>query len=207
MVLDCGCGEGHNSREIANTATKVIGYDIKSDPHWAGRAKENLVLTQDKAMVSEHGPYDLIVLYDVLDHLQSEDPEPFMQWIASLLNINGRIFLRAHPWTSKTGGHFYEAANKAWLHLVMTPDELVQAGLVAKEPNLRIIRPMAAYELWFKNAGLIVENKKVKSDAVDEFFLGDLIDRIVKVTFGGTADAETAKRIMSNSWIDYFLKK
>jgi 2-polyprenyl-3-methyl-5-hydroxy-6-metoxy-1,4-benzoquinol methylase len=210
-VLDCGCGEGYNAREMTNSAAKVVGYDIKEDPNWPGRSKDNLILTTEKPMVTSSAPYDVVVLYDVLDHLQGEDPEAFMQWISSMVVSGGRIFTRTHPWTSKTGGHFYETANKAWLHLALTPDELAKAGLTTKEPNLRIIRPMAAYELWFKNAGLTVEDKQVKAEEVDEWFTrnehNSLLQRIIKVTWAGTVDETVARRIMSNQWIDYLLKK
>lgn len=207
VVLDCGCGEGYNSREMANTATKVVGYDIKEDSHWPGRSKDNIVFTTDRVAVTECGPYDFIVLYDVLDHLQGEDPEEFMKWIASLLKENsGRVFVRTHPWTSKTGGHHYRIANKAWIHLALTPDELVQAGLHSEESNLRIIRPMAAYESWFKNAGLTVINKDIKNDDV-RGLNNKILERIIKVTWAGTVDLELAKKIMANHWIDYFLAR
>jgi len=207
-ILDCGCGEGYNSREMANVAEKVVGYDINQDDHWPDRAKENLFLTNDKELVAEHAPYHFIVLYDVIDHLQGEDPEVFMQWVSSVLHEHGQIFVRAHPWTSKTGGHFYETVNKAWVHLALTTDELIKAGMKATEPNVRAVRPMAAYEEWFKSAGLTVKSKQVKADYVDNFFMNSgLLDRIIKVTWGGEIEAETAKMIMSNSWIDYLLKK
>lgn len=208
VVLDCGCGEGYNAREMANTATQVVAYDIKNDEHWPGRNKENLFFACEKKLVEERAPYDFIVLYDVIDHLRGEDPESFMQWVSSLLKGDGCIFVRTHPWTAATGGHYYESANKAWIHLALTPDELVQAGLTSTESNLRIVRPMAAYELWFKNAGLVIDTKQAKSSEVDAFFLNDgLIDRIIKVTWGGAIDIATAKKIMTNHWVDYVLKK
>jgi 2-polyprenyl-3-methyl-5-hydroxy-6-metoxy-1,4-benzoquinol methylase len=206
-VLDCGCGEGFNAREMANSAAKVVGYDVKLDDDWSDRAKENLILTSNKKIVVENAPYDFVVLYDVLDHLQGESPEEFIEWVASLLSDDGRIFVRAHPWTSKTGGHFYESINKAWIHLILTPDELAQLGFFPKEPNLRINRPMAAYELWFDSVGLLVDSKNVKTVEVDPFFTADILERMIKVTWGGNISPDVVMKIISNEYIDYFLRK
>lgn len=210
-VLDCGCGEGHNAHEMAITAGRVIGYDVSCDEarreQWARMAGENLTFTLDKEEVNHHAPYDIVVLYDVIDHLRGEDPEEFMKWVASMLRTNGRMFVRAHPWTSKTGGHCYRALNKAWIHLALTPSELSELGVEPEEPNLRVVRPMAAYEKWFKSAGLVVVNKKVRAEETDKPLSNAIVDRIIKTTWAGEVDAQTAKRIMANHFIDYWLKK
>jgi SAM-dependent methyltransferase len=207
IVLDCGCGEGYNASEMANNATKVVGYDPKQDPNWAGRSKENLVLTSDKQAVADHAPFDLIVLYDVIDHVVGQDPEELMKWLAGLLSSSGQVFVRAHPWTSRTGGHVYETANKAFVHLTMTPDELAKAGLAVKEPNLKVIRPMAAYEHWFKAAGLEVEEKRVKTTDVEDFFSGPIMERIAKINWDGKIEPDVARKILANHFIDYALRK
>lgn len=207
VILDCGCGEGYNANEMANSAVKVVGYDPKEDPHWAGRSKDNLVLTSNKQSVADHAPYDLIVLYDVIDHLVGEDPEVTLKWLTGMLSENGMMFVRAHPWTGRTGGHVYESANKAFIHLAMTPDELASAGLKVKEPNLRVVRPMAAYEHWFQDAGLEVEDKRVKTTEVEEFFSGPIMDRIIKINWGGKLEPDVARKILANHFIDYLLRK
>jgi SAM-dependent methyltransferase len=207
IVLDCGCGEAHNASEIASTATKVVGYDPKQDPNWAGRSKDNLILTSTKQTVAEHAPFDLIVLYDVIDHVVGEDPQDLLKWLAGLLSNNGQIFVRAHPWTSRTGGHVYESANKAFLHLALTPDELAKAGLAAREPNLKVVRPMAAYEYWFKEAGLEVIKKKVRATPVEDFFSGTIVDRIAKINWDGKIEPDVVRRILANHLIDYTLRK
>lgn len=206
-ILDCGCGEGYNANEMANSAVKVVGYDPKQDPHWAGRSKENLILTSNSTTVADHSKYDVIVLYDVLDHLVGEDPTALMKWLAGMLSDGGKIFVRTHPWTGRTGGHLYESANKAFLHLVLTPDEAIKAGLKMSEPNLKVVRPMAAYEQWFKDAGLEVDDKRVKTTPVEDFFSGAIMDRIIKVNWSGGIDGDTARKILSNQFVDYQLVK
>lgn len=211
-VLDCGCGEGYVSHEMAATAANVVGYDIKSDntwdgTRWGGSVPENLIFTTEKSVVSDNAPFDFILLYDVIDHLRQEDPEKFLEWLASVLKADGKILVRTHPWTSKTGGHCYRQANKAWIHLALTPDELAKAELTPEEPNLKVVRPMAAYELWFRGAGLSVADKHVKAETIDGSFDDNIIQRIIKTTWAGAIDATTAKKIMANHFVDYVLEK
>ena len=207
VVLDCGCGEGHNASEMANVALKVVGYDVKKHDRWSSINKNNLVFVNGKQSASEHGPYDLIILYDVIDHIINEDPTDLIKHCASLLAKDGRIFIRTHPWASRTGGHYYESMNKAFIHLALTPDEAVKMGIKIKEPNLKVVRPMAAYEQWFKDSGLEIAEKRVKTSEVEPYFNGPIMDRIVKINWGGSVDNDTARKILSNHFIDYVLKK
>lgn len=207
VILDIGCGESHNASEMANTALKVVGYDVKKHHRWDTMDKKNLVLLTDKNSVIDHGPYDLIILYDVLDHIVNEDPSDLCKWACSLLSKDGTIFVRTHPWTSRTGGHHYDSVNKAFLHLALTPDEAVQIGVDIKEPNLRVVRPMAAYEQWFKEAGLNVLEKRTKTSEIEPFFDDSIISRIIKINWSGGIDNNTARKILSTHFIDYTLKK
>jgi 2-polyprenyl-3-methyl-5-hydroxy-6-metoxy-1,4-benzoquinol methylase len=205
-VLDLGCGEGHVAKEIGNQAKKAVGMDIHSHNSWDRLTSRLVSYTDDRKQAQEWGPYDAIILYDVLDHLEGQDPVGFMTWVASLLaDDESQIFIRTHPWTSKHGSHLYETGlNKAYAHLALTPDELAQMGVDVK-PNLRIIRPMAAYEHTFKEAKLKTTDRKGHNEPVDPFFTGDILDRIVKVTWRGQIDLEAALKVMSNQFIDYVL--
>lgn len=206
-VLDVGCGDGYIAREIANHAKEVVGYDIIMNSEWfTDKMKVGAVLTfvAEREMV-EKKDYDAIIMYDVLDHLEGDDPVKFMSWLNSLLNPGGRIIVRTHPWTSKHGGHLYEnGPNKAFLHLAMTPDELVQADIDVP-PNLRFNRPRAAYEYIFKTAGLKIAECNGHLEPVDSFFTGEILDRIIKITWKGAIDPANALKIMGNSFIDYIL--
>lgn len=210
-VLDVGCGEGHISKEIANRAKNVVGYDIMESASWptlmAAAPSGLLTFTADKKAVEAKKPYDCIVLYDVLDHIEREDPTSLMVWLSSLLAPEGRIFIRAHPWTARHGSHLYETGlNKAFVHLALTVDELAIAGFDVK-PNLRIVRPMAAYEHIFRDAGLKVFDRKGHTDPVEPYFSGPLLERIIKVTWRGAIDPDAALKIMGNHFIDYHLAR
>lgn len=203
-VLDLGCDEGYISRELSEVAHQVVGYDLKPRPTWDGLANAKLRFSQDRSDVAA-APYDFILLYDVIDHLEGEDPVALLTWANGLLSHGGKIFVRAHPWTSRHGGHLYEIGlNKAFLHLALTPDELARLGHTPP-PALRLARPQASYESLFKDAGLKVLEKKVHGETVDEFFSGALLDRMIKITWKGAIDRAEALKIIGNSFIDYKL--
>lgn len=202
-VLDFGCGNGYVAVEASYTSAQVVGYDIQEDPWWSPQSHKVKFTTVKQEMI-DNGPYDLIILYDVLDHVVGASVEDIISSLPSMLAPEGTIFIRTHPWTSRTGGHLYETHNKAYLHLALTPDELAQEGILL-EPNSRIVRPMAAYELWFRQAGLSVKERKLKTSVVEPFFQADILDRIIKINWGGKVDHSTARKIMSNHFIDYKL--
>jgi SAM-dependent methyltransferase len=205
-VLDIGCGEGHIAKEIASQAATVIAYDPRPHSGWDELSNSVLKFTDQKSQVTAGGPYNSIILYDVLDHLEREDPVSFMAWVGSLLAPEGQIFVRAHPWTSRHGSHLYEAGpNRAFLHLALTPDELASAGLELPWPNLRIVRPMAAYEHIFREAGLKVLERNGHTEPVEPYFSGSVLDRILKVTWRGAVEPEAALKIMQMNFVDYHL--
>src|SRR4051812_22296905 len=72
-VLDFGCGNGLVASEmLARGAKKVVGYDLQRNAFW--EQQEGLHMTTVAQEVAGHGPYDFILLYDVLDHIVNTDP-------------------------------------------------------------------------------------------------------------------------------------
>jgi len=201
-VLDYGCYEGHVSAEMATKAAKVVGFDIHKS--WVDPRLDNLKLTTDPNELISNGPYDYIILYDVLDHLETEDPSEVLKNLRKLLSPGGKIFCRCHPWTAKHGSHLYEQCNRAYIHLALTPDEMAQRSLKL-DHNLRLTKPMAAYTGWFQKAGLQLIKKKITSEQVPEYFSDELLERIIKVSWGGKIDKSRALKIMANQFCDYVL--
>lgn len=203
-VLDYGCGDGYVSRELAKSAASVVGFDIKADASWANAS--NLTLTQDIEVAKSGGPYDVVLLYDVVDHLEGTDPDSLFKFIESVLSESGKGFVRFHPWTSKHGGHLYDKVNKAFVHLVYTPDELASLGYTL-DHNLKITRPMAAYDSFFEKNGLEIINRKVQSERVEEYVGESLMSRIKKVTWNGAIETDVALKIMGIQFVDYTFKR
>ena len=204
-VLDFGCGNGLTASEYASLADLAVGYDVKANNIWDECNDDKLILTTDYDEVIKNGSYDLIVMFDVLDHIVGEDPSTIVRMAASLLSDTGTIFVRTHPWSSRTGGHIYNQHNKAFLHLALTPNEMAKYDIDI-EPNLKLVRPMAVYESWFSKNNLKIVSKKAKSTPIDPFFNDEIMDRIIKINWGGKVDVDTAKKIMSNHFIDYQLQ-
>lgn len=179
--LDYGCDEGFTANYAAEKKAFTVGYDP------AGRFKftnrENLTLTTSYADVVNAGPYDVILLFDVLDHLKGEDPITVLKKAASVLKDTGKIYVRTHPFTARHATHLYHELNKAYLHLVFTPLELAQLVPNSKymETSVGVTRPIATYRDWIDNSGLRVLNRKETRETVEPFFkIPKIADRIMR---------------------------
>lgn len=159
--LDFGCGEGHVVKEAkVEGASVAVGYDI---------VKMNGV-TDDWKDVEEQAPYDVILVYDVLDHVKSE--EEAVECLVKIKNVmseKGKAFIRMHPWCSKHGTHLYQTLNKAYVHLCISEEKLREMGHKPL-PTLKIIHPLNTYSSWFKQAGLLIESSKPHREPIDPFF-------------------------------------
>lgn len=202
--LDMGCSEGQMVFAAAeHNPIIAVGYDTKANEKWKEHA--NVLLTNNFDEVKLNGPYDAILMFEVLDHIENETPVDFLKKAHSVLADNGKIYLRCHPFTSRHATHLYRDLNKAWIHLVFTPEELAQIVPNAKtEPNIGVSRPIARYKQFFEEAGFKIENKKEITDIVEPFFKTPKIaERIMKtVGFGSFPDYQ-----MSLSFVDYVLTK
>jgi len=199
--LDLGCGTGHVAAEMAEKATKVVGYDIKQYEHWKNISTVEFTTEKEQLQPGFH----FILCYDVLDHLVMEQPADFFSWAGQLLSPGGTMMVRVHPWTSRHGSHSYETVNKAYIHLALTDEELAASG-ISVDCTQRFVRPLAAYESIFRRAELQIVDKRTIATDVEPFF-DNIIDRINKVTWGGNITPEVAKKIMAIQFIDYTLQR
>lgn len=206
-VLDYGCGNGFLAAQYAKTANMSYAYDINNEclhePLFDGSTL-NLKLCDKQQLKSLAGQIDFIILFDVIDHLVGNTATNLLVELKRLLSPTGKIFMRCHPWTSRTGSHAYLTANKAFIHLALTSDELLEAGITVL-PNIKANKPLAIYEDMLNKAGFKTDNKKVHTNAVESYFDGDLLERMINVTWAGTVDPEKAKRIMSTTYVDYLI--
>jgi 2-polyprenyl-3-methyl-5-hydroxy-6-metoxy-1,4-benzoquinol methylase len=98
--LDFGCGGGDVvAAAERNGAAVAVGYDVSQT--WGMGDTQRRIFTTDLETVRKMGPFDVILLYDVLDHLR-EDPVQVLSKVASLLSPQGRVYVRCHPWCGKT---------------------------------------------------------------------------------------------------------
>lgn len=206
-VLDYGSGIGHIADQYAKT-TVTYAYDIdKKAAIYNNASKEYrpVKAEQWEGFCNDNsGKLDLIILYDVLDHVVGGTAIDVLSKMSKLLSPNGKIFLRCHPWTSRTGGHLYTQHNKAFLHLALTPEEMLTLGLNC-EPNIKTNKPLAMYEHIINKVGLKTIKKQVHTNAVESYIADNILPRIIKTTWSGKITEEKAIKIMATSNVDYLL--
>jgi len=223
--LDFGCGEGHIAKyALKKETSKSVGFDIvrpeKSKFNWE-KKEDNFLLTTDFKKVKKEGPYDVIMIYDVIDHAEG-NPEDILLKAKSVLSSNGRIHLRTHPWCARHGSHLYRQINKAFVHLVFTESELNQLGYKLEEKNIKVLYPKKKYGEIINKSKLrqIIYKKKAYGKAiieteepriffqkVENFFKKNEIisNRIKNIIF--IDGFEFPDFQLSQCFIDYILKK
>jgi 2-polyprenyl-3-methyl-5-hydroxy-6-metoxy-1,4-benzoquinol methylase len=167
--LDFGCGEGHVPYVAANLVgvKMAVGYDpvVQDWKHFGD--VNGLKLTTDFGSVKNDGPYDVILINDVLDHCTN--PKIALEQIRDIKSPTARIYMRCHPWTSRHGTHLYKQLNKAYLHLVFNEDELFGMGLKSTAAT-KLLDPMQSYHSLIKDAGFTIVNEETITHPVELFF-------------------------------------
>jgi hypothetical protein len=120
-------------------------------------------------MMRQHAPYDIILMYDVLDHANVQNASELLRTLANVKSPGGKIYVRCHPWCSRHGGHLYYQINKAFVHVVFNEAELKHMGYNPQFVR-EILHPRAVYTQWFKAAGLEVVGFQPIDDMVEPFF-------------------------------------
>lgn len=210
-LLDFGCGEGHVPY-VAATLIGVdlaIGYDIENQNWEHFQETPRLRFTNDINVVKNKGPFDVIVLNDVLDH--ATNPIAVLKSAKDVLTSNGKIYVRCHPWTSRHGTHLYKQLNKAYLHLVFNEDELYGMGL-KQTPAKKLLDPINDYRKMINDAGLKTLNEEVMSHPVELFFTHEpQALRRIKEHWKASKDRELAtgdafaRDILEIQFVDFIL--
>lgn len=196
--LDFGCGEGHVCQTVARQGASIaIGYDITSKG-WEDKKECTLTTVFDK--VVEQGPYDIVLMYDVIDHIVDKDPSLVLGKIKTVLAPNGKIYMRCHPWISRHGGHYYQSYNKAFVHAILSDEEFKQLGYTSNVETRRVIAPIRTYDSWVAAAKLRTISRFVDRQAVEPFFERPSIrERLPQI------DGKFPKFQMEQSFHDYVL--
>jgi len=163
--LDFGCGNGHTvTAALTNEAAFALGYDIKNQ--WS----EGFNCTVEWDEVVKNAPYDIILMHDVLDHIEMYDPIEALRKVKSVMSSDGRIYIRNHPWSSRHGGHLYQKKNLAFLHLIFDEVELTRIGGLEAEYNIKVFTPVETYRHWFSQADLRIDSEVLIKTPVEDFF-------------------------------------
>lgn len=213
--LDFGCGEGHVAKVASNESKVAVGYDIEKQGSLQWEKHKDFLLTTNMKMVKKYGPYDVILLYDVIDHVVGQTAEELLKTAAELLAEDGKIYFRGHPWCSRHGGHIYQDLNKAFAHLVFTEEELESLGVkIPKFSDRKVIHPISSYRRMIQSAGLKRVSEAAHETKVEPFFerYPAISDRIkAHWKSSPTADLRSGKKFpaiqLRHSFVDYVIKK
>ena len=182
-VLDFGTGEGHLplAVKLANSSV-AVGYDIYDK--FAVGNDSGLVLTSDWQKVMQNGPYDIITMFDVADHLVNETIVNVLLNLKSVLAPGGKIYVRYHPFISRHGGHLYKKLNKAFVHLVLSSEEIKQIiPDYIPDKFTGIVDPVRIYSSLPAMAGLIIQKENIQQHDVEPYFEQSiLLQRILENT-------------------------
>jgi 2-polyprenyl-3-methyl-5-hydroxy-6-metoxy-1,4-benzoquinol methylase len=163
--LDFGCGDGFMSQEAKRRgANVVVGYDIMLSEKWKNIPEVHFTTSSTEI---EEDFFDVVFLYDVLDH--AIDAEEVMSMIGKAVKKTGTIYVRCHPWTSRHATHlFKQGLNKAYMHLFLSWDEIHDITKQKPMFTRHEKNPIEAYRWWFKNFKIVKERKM--AETVSDFF-------------------------------------
>lgn len=201
--LDFGCGEGHTIKTAEHRkAALAIGYDVNE----SGQGNWSKNLTTDFKKVESEAPYDVILLYDILDHVESMDK--CLEQVRKLCKPFTKVFILTHPWCSRHGGHLYQKFNYAYAHNIFTEDELIAKGI--EVPRLaKVVNPIAKYEGAINKAGFHIGRKEIVREPIeDAFFKQPLLQSRLIKTFRDLNPAfkEFPKFQMEQAFHEYVVK-
>jgi len=206
-LLDFGCGEGHLPFVAASDyeSTMAVGYDCLKNDKWSNFQKENLMYSDDWNDVLKNGPYDVIVIFDVIDHAKNENAVSILNKAREALKYDGRIYMRCHPYISRHGTHLYHHLNKSYAHLVFTKEELTKIVPDQRfvEDNINVIFPLITYKEFITKSNLEVESMREIRSNVDSFFkIPKIAERIIK----NNSLTSFPEFQMGIDFVDYVLK-
>lgn len=177
--LDFGCGEGHVIMQALIQEPRVaMGYDINR-----GKFKfNNDHFTSEFDIIEKHGPYNIVLMHDVLDHLETTDAVSVLRKVKKILSNDGRIYIKNHPWCSRHGSHLYTQINKAYIQLIFDESELLRMGGYINEQTTKIYHPIETYRSWINDAGYKICSEVPKINNLEPFFKEQKLvkERIIK---------------------------
>jgi len=173
-VLDFGCGEGHVVKLLHEKSVECFGFDLEKKGLLDWENQSGYLLTTDWNRILDKKPFEVVLLYDVLDHAQS--PIDLLNQLREVCTPQTHIVVRTHPFCGPHGGHLYQKINKAYLHLICTEEELKQLGCDL-EFNQKVLFPLATCESWFQQANYAISKSNTIKNHVSDFFKNNPIIR------------------------------
>jgi len=110
-ILEIGCGEGGNLLPFAEEGCEVTGVDIapkkieNATAFFAETGHSGSFTCCDFLSFPDDKKYDVIIMHDVIEHIEPEYKASFLGKALSLLKDDGIIFCAFPSWQMPFGGH------------------------------------------------------------------------------------------------------
>ena len=149
-VLEIGCGEGGNLLPFAEQGCKVTGIDICEERineartffteyhHHGTFICHDFLLSKEPKTEDER--YDLILVHDVIEHIEPSYKRDFVLHIKSFLKQDGIVFFGFPAWQNPFGGH-----------------QQISVGMASKLPFIHLL-PKPLYKELLKASGATASN-------------------------------------------------
>ena len=208
--MDFGCGAGFAVSAAKSRGSIAIGYDIKSpnDTNYvpASNRASKYYTTCNKSHIIKQGPYDIILAYDVIDHISPNMIESSLLFLKANMHTKTKAYIRAHPFTARHGGHSYTTHNKAYIHVFLTPEEMAQNNVNIDKDNI-VLNPREYYKGLFQTHGF-----KVISERVSHLKIESIIQKLIPYVAHHWSsqnmafNQKVALDAMSIEFIDYIIQ-
>lgn len=167
-ILEYGCEEGHITRELRARGKPAYGFNPTVAPN------EFLFKSLDDIPVKQ---FKYILLYDQIDHW-GNNPDETMAHVLNRLLPDGQLIIRLHPYTAIHGTHLYLTLNKAFAHLFLSNNDIIELGGV-QTPTIKLTNPIAAYVNFFNRNKLRIIKKEIIKQPLPEFFDNSLMKYLI----------------------------
>ena len=184
--LDYGCGDGSCVDAARSEGIIGYGFDIIKNDSWGN------FCYNDFNDVANNGPYDMILLYDVLDHCR--DISDIFNKIRSIIHKGSVVKCRLHPWVSKHGGHYYKKLNKAYVHLFLEYD-------YCEHFVVKTFNPLSYYMKNFYDFGFNIDKMNIRRKSL-EFIRNKSLINILNRKYGEHIDLNYVDEVLSIDFID-----
>ena len=139
-VLDCGCGTGYGSVELAEAAIEVTGVDVSADAiDYAranyGRANTRYLIGSCLDLAFPAGSFDVLVAFEVIEHLKSF--RQFIEESARVLTPSG-LFIVSTPNKNYYAESRAESGPNPFHEHEFEPEEF-RAELTRAFPNVALL--------------------------------------------------------------------
>lgn len=150
-VLEVGCGEGGNLLPFAERGCKVTGIDLSvnkinnAKEYFSERALEGNFICDDflnQTSLHECGKFDVILVHDVIEHIEPENKNLFFIRLKQYLSPCGIVFFGFPAWHMPFGGHQQICSSRICSHVPfihLLPLSIYEKYLhLSGEPQYRI---------------------------------------------------------------------